>query len=71
MTNSESAKRVAQENLRLDPMFYKRKGSIGGSVKGIKKGHSAMDKQRSDEIRAKANEALRLNREKKDNEKQA
>jgi len=54
MTNSKSAKRVAQENLRLDPMFYKRKASIGGSVTGIKKGFSAMSPERVKEIQAKA-----------------
>lgn len=64
MTNSESAKRVAEDNKRFDPMFYHKLGSRPKRDTGTPRGFSAMSQEKKDEIRAKAVETRRRNREK-------
>lgn len=46
-------KERAEENLKFDPMFYKRRGKAGGSVSGIKKGLAGMSEEKRRAISAK------------------
>ena len=63
MTNSESAKRKAQENLRLDPMFYKRLGSRPKRFTTTPRGFGAMDPDLAKEIQAKGLAARKAKRD--------
>jgi hypothetical protein len=60
-------KRNAQEMGKVDPMFWRNKGKLGGSVKGIEKGFSKMSPERRSEIaRAAGIESQRKQKEKRE-----
>jgi hypothetical protein len=63
MNKKEASLKRSQEELRLDPMFYKRKGALGGSVKGVKKGTAGMSPEKRKEVSAKGVAARKARRD--------
>lgn len=58
-------KSIAAKNQVFDPMFYHRRGAIGGSVTGVKKGFAGMSEEKAKAIRAKAQETRKRNAQSK------
>lgn len=62
---SEAAKARAAEQKRLDPMFFKRKGSLPKRFTETPRGFGAIDPDLAREIQAKGREAYKAKRESK------
>ena len=58
-----AARKRAAEQKRLDPMFFKRRGALGGSVSGISKGIATMSLEQRKEFSQKGVEARRIKKD--------